>query len=189
MKEIEYQNQKQGYLTKRWCYCDRVAVFFKCTDAVDKVGELLPWSGPRASTMKNEWKIDTYGDSEQLHGHKVTLCKVWTEQYTDVYSHDHRPSINQLEIRLRTDAGNVVERRLRDVCACAPPNKRKTARDMNDERQFTFQKTLEMAQGTNDYILVMFRISEELWPLIFQGSKVKGFDHKATSHTTRLSSL
>lgn len=96
----------------------------------------------RPSRRNNEErgkKIDTYGDSEQLHGHKVTLCKVWTEQYTDIYSHDHRPSINQLEIWLRTDAGNVVEGRPLDVYACAPPNKRKTTRDMKDERQFTIQ--------------------------------------------------
>lgn len=67
--------------------------------------------------MKNESKIDTYGDSEQLYGHEVTLRKDWTEIYTDIYSHDHRAGINQLEIWLEADAGNVVEgvaaRRLR----------------------------------------------------------------------------
>lgn len=86
--------------------------------------------------MKNERKIDTYGDSEQLHSHKVTLRKDWTEIYTDIYSHDHRAGINQLEIWLRADAGNVVEGWLFGWCACAaPPNERKTTRAKKNERQ------------------------------------------------------
>lgn len=138
--------------------------------------------------MKNEWKIDTYGDSEQLHGHKVTVCKVWTEQYTDVYSHDHRPSINQLEIRLLTDAGNVVEGRLLGVCACAPQTNGKQRRTWRMKRNFNFRN---VGNGTMYKWLFWWwtAFQRNLYPWSSKEQRSRRFDHKATYSSTKLSSL